>query len=235
MPINIVNNIQNVLARIRAAEAKYHRQPQSVVLLPVSKTHSVESCRLALQAGVNAFGENYLQDALPKIKALADEKVVWHFIGAIQSNKVADIAEHFDWVQSVSRSKIAQLLSEKRSASQSELNICIQLNISQNPNKSGCQIGEMLPLAKFISKLPKLKLRGLMVIPEKCNNFNQECMVFQKTWAIYNSLQAQGFDLDTLSMGMSADLEAAVACGSTMVRVGTDIFGPRALKPGASR
>lgn len=220
----IADNILQVSSRIQAATQAAHRDEHSVQLLAVSKTKPAEALREAHAAGLRDFGENYLQEALGKQLELADLPLIWHFIGPIQSNKTRAIAEHFAWVHSVDRLKIAQRLSEQRPAELPPLNICIQVNVSGEYSKSGCTPADLPALAKAISELPRLKLRGLMAIPEPTEDRAAQDAAF----AAVQSLQASlNLPLDTLSMGMSHDLESAIAMGATWVRIGTALFGAR--------
>lgn len=229
----IAQNLQEVLANIVASEHEAQRAAGSVQLLAVSKTFGPEDVLQAVQAGQLAFGENYLQEALDKIRALAsatptpDQALEWHFIGPIQSNKTRPIAEHFDWVHTVEREKIAQRLSDQRPDGLSPLNICLQVNISGEASKSGAAPDEILALARAVAGMPRLRLRGLMAIPEPETDFTAQRAAFARVRAIYDTLRAQGLALDTLSMGMSADMRAAVLEGATIVRVGSAIFGAR--------
>ena len=220
----IADNVVLVQTRIQAAALAAQRDENSVQLLAVSKTKPAEALREAYAAGIRDFGENYLQEALGKQLELADLPLIWHFIGPIQSNKTRAIAEHFDWVHSVDRLKIAQRLSEQRPADLPPLNICIQVNVSGEASKSGCTPADLPALANAISQLPRLKLRGLMAIPEPTEDRAAQDAAF----AAVQSLQAGlGLPLDTLSMGMSHDLESAIAMGATWVRIGTALFGTR--------
>lgn len=220
----IADNIQLVSSRIRAAALAANRDEHSVQLLAVSKTKPSQDLREAYAAGLRDFGENYLQEALGKQLELADLPLIWHFIGPIQSNKTRAIAEHFAWVHSVDRLKIAQRLSEQRPADLPPLNICIQINVSGEASKSGCTPADLPALASAISALPRLKLRGLMAIPEPTGDRAAQDAAF----AAVQSLQASlNLPLDTLSMGMSHDLESAIAKGATWVRIGTALFGAR--------
>lgn len=224
----IADNIAQVRSRIRAAEQAAHRDENSVQLLAVSKTKPAQALREAYAAGLRDFGENYLQEALGKQAELTDLPLIWHFIGPIQSNKTRAIAEHFDWVHSVDRLKIAQRLSEQRPADLPPLNICIQVNVSGEDSKSGCTAADLPALASAISALPRLKLRGLMAIPEP----TEERAAQDAAFAAVQRLQADlKLPLDTLSMGMSHDLESAIAQGATWVRIGTALFGARDYKP----
>ncbi|HEF4759863.1 TPA: YggS family pyridoxal phosphate-dependent enzyme [Pseudomonas putida] len=220
----IADNISLVSSRIHAAILAAHRDENSVQLLAVSKTKPAQALREAYAAGLRDFGENYLQEALGKQLELADLPLIWHFIGPIQSNKTRAIAEHFDWVHSVDRLKIAQRLSEQRPVDLPPLNICIQVNVSGEASKSGCTPADLPALANAISTLPRLKLRGLMAIPEPTEDRAAQDAAF----AAVQSLQASlNLPLDTLSMGMSHDLESAIAQGATWVRIGTALFGAR--------
>ncbi|VVQ09879.1 YggS family pyridoxal phosphate-dependent enzyme [Pseudomonas fluorescens] len=220
----IADNIFHVGSRIQTATQAAHRPENSVQLLAVSKTKPAEALREAYAAGLRDFGENYLQEALGKQLELADLPLIWHFIGPIQSNKTRAIAEHFDWVHSVDRLKIAQRLSEQRPAELPPLNICIQVNVSGEASKSGCTPDDLPALAAAISALPRLKLRGLMAIPEPTDDRAEQDAAFAAVQKLQASLD---LPLDTLSMGMSHDLESAIAQGATWVRIGTALFGAR--------
>lgn len=220
----IADNIGQVSARIRAAAQAVQRDENSIHLLAVSKTKPAQAVREAYAAGMHEFGENYLQEALGKQAELTDLPLSWHFIGPIQSNKTRAIAENFAWVHSVDRLKIAQRLSEQRPADLAPLNICIQVNVSGEASKSGCTPADLPALANAISALPRLKLRGLMAIPEPTEDRAAQDAAF----ATVRELQASlNLPLDTLSMGMSHDLESAIAQGATWVRIGTALFGAR--------
>lgn len=220
----IADNILQVSSRIQAATQAAHRDEHSVQLLAVSKTKPAAALREAHAAGLRDFGENYLQEALGKQLELADLPLIWHFIGPIQSNKTRAIAEHFAWVHSVDRLKIAQRLSEQRPADLPPLNICIQVNVSGEASKSGCTPADLPALAKAISELPRITLRGLMAIPEPTDDRAEQDAAFAAVQRLQTSLN---LPLDTLSMGMSHDLESAIAHGATWVRVGTALFGAR--------
>ena len=220
----IAGNIARVEARIRAAALAVQRDVTSIHLLAVSKTKPAGALREAHAAGIRDFGENYLQEARAKQLELADLPLCWHFIGPIQSNKTRDIAEHFAWVHSVDRLKIAQRLSEQRPANLPPLNICIQVNVSGEASKSGCTPADLPALAAAISALPRLKLRGLMAIPEPTEDRAEQDAAFAAVRTLQESLN---MGLDTLSMGMSHDLESAIAQGATWVRIGTALFGAR--------
>lgn len=227
MTHSIEFNIAKVRQLIREAEKKYHRDSGSVTLIAVGKRHPASLIREAATAGQLDFGESYLQEALDKQALLRDLPLVWHFIGPIQSNKTRAIAEYFDWVHSVDRIKIARRLSEQRPSHLPPLNICLQVNISAEESKSGFDPEQVGAVAGEISQLPGLKLRGLMAIPRATADFSQQRQSFHQLAEIAGKLRPQHSDLDTLSMGMSGDFEAAIAEGATMVRIGTDIFGPR--------
>ncbi|MBJ2347318.1 MULTISPECIES: YggS family pyridoxal phosphate-dependent enzyme [Pseudomonas] len=220
----IADNIAQVRSRIHAAEQAAQRAAGSVQLLAVSKTKPAQALREAYAAGLRDFGENYLQEALGKQAELTDLPLIWHFIGPIQSNKTRAIAEHFDWVHSVDRLKIAQRLSEQRPAELPPLNICIQVNVSGEASKSGCTPTDLPALAKAIAALPHLTLRGLMAIPEPTDDRAEQDAAFAAVQRLQASLD---LPLDTLSMGMSHDLESAIAQGATWVRIGTALFGAR--------
>ncbi len=220
----IAENIAKVGARIREAAQASQRNFADIGLLAVSKTKPADAIREAHAVGVRDFGENYLQEALEKQTQLADLPLIWHFIGPIQSNKTRPIAEHFDWVHSVDRLKIAQRLSEQRPAHLPALNICLQVNISGEDSKSGCSPEELTALARAVVALPNLRLRGLMAIPEPTDDVAAQHAAFARLRQLRDEL---ALNLDTLSMGMSHDLEAAIAEGATWVRIGTALFGAR--------
>ncbi|MEI7784412.1 MAG: YggS family pyridoxal phosphate-dependent enzyme [Betaproteobacteria bacterium] len=235
---SIATQLEQVRKRIDKACESAGRDPRSVTLLAVSKTFGPEAVIEAVQAGQRAFGENYVQEGVEKIAALArwaaeqpaPPALQWHCIGPLQSNKSRPVAEHFDWVHSVDRLKIAQRLSEQRPPELAPLQVCLQVNIDGGTNKSGVAPAEALALALQVQELPRLVLRGLMTVPEPSEDAAQTLAVHQQARALFDRLNASGRlhrPLDTLSMGMSADLEPAVAAGSTMVRVGTAIFGGR--------
>ena len=214
-------------ARIGEIERRYRREPGSVTLLAVSKTKPAQAVRSAVAAGQGAFGENHLQDAMTKVDALGGQGVSWHFIGAVQSNKTRPIAEHFDWVHSIERARIATRLSAQRPTGRGPLDVCIEVDVSGEDTKSGVPPSEVEPLARLIRELPGLRLRGLMAIPRPAEDFEAQRIPFRQLREILDDLNAKGFGLDTLSMGMTGDLEAAIAEGATIVRIGTAIFGPR--------
>ena len=223
----IADNLHRVHDRIAAACAGAHRDVNEITLLAVSKTFAPEAVREAFAAGQTAFGENYIQEAVEKIALLRDLALQWHCIGPIQSNKTRLVAAHFDWAHTVDRLKTAQRLSEQRPDGMAPLQVCIQVNIDGGASKSGVSPQEVLPLARQVAQLPRINLRGLMTIPEPAPDFAAQVALHLRAKALFDELRRAGLALDTLSMGMTADLEAAIAAGSTMVRVGTAIFGAR--------
>ena len=229
----IAAKLQHVRARIATACQQAGRNVQDVTLLAVSKTFGPEAVRAAAAAGQRDFGENYIQEGVDKIAALADLRgqLRWHCIGPIQSNKTRLVAEQFDWAHGIDRLKTAERLSAQRPPGLPPLNLCLQVNIDGGPTKSGVAPAEALALAQAVAALPRLRLRGLMTIPDPAPDFEAARAVHASARALFDQLNAAGLGLDTLSMGMSDDLEAAVAAGSTMVRVGSAIFGTRAVKP----
>ena len=230
--MSIAYHLQNVFQRINDAVEQNNRITHPVTLLAVSKTHAISKIEQAYRAGQRDFGENHLQEAMAKIAALSNYDICWHYIGPVQSNKTAKIAENFDWVHSVDRLKIARRLSEQRPSDAKPLNICIQVNISAEENKSGVNPEQLLELITQIQPLERIKVRGLMSIPAKTEDIALQHQAFNKMRQLFKDLQSIFPHLDTLSMGMSADLEVAIAEGSTLVRIGTDIFGAR-NKPGS--
>ncbi len=223
----IADNLHAVVQRIAQASALAGRPVDSVRLLAVSKTFAAEAVQQAFDAGQRAFGENYIQEAVEKITALEGLPIEWHCIGPIQSNKTRLVAEHFQWVHTVDRLKIAQRLSDQRPLRLPPLQVCIQVNVDGGPNKSGVLPQEVHALAHAVAALPRLQLRGIMCIPEPAPDFAAAREVFLTAQRVFYALVAEGLPLDTLSMGMSGDLDAAIAGGSTMVRVGSAIFGAR--------
>lgn len=229
----IASSLISVKQHIASAEAASGRPVGSVKLLAVSKTHPAESLAEAFSAGQRAFGESYLQEALAKQAALASLPIEWHFIGPIQSNKTRPIAEQFAWVHSVDRAKIADRLSAQRPADAPPLQVCLQVNISGEASKSGAAPDDLPALAAHVMSLPGLRLRGLMAIPEETEDVEKQRAQFHALRELFEMLKQQGYELDTLSMGMSGDMEAAIAEGSTLVRVGTAVFGARPRKEAA--
>ena len=222
----IADRLQQIIERIHAAERRAGRSNDVVALVAVSKTQPAQAIRQAAAAGQQAFGENYLQEALAKQDALSDlPGLIWHFIGPIQSNKTRQISERFDWVHTVDRLRIAERLSQQRPADRPPLNVCLQVNVSGEASKSGVPLAELPELAAAVVRLPRLRLRGLMTIPAPVTGLEQQRIPFQILREAMAALALPG--LDTLSMGMSDDLEAAILEGATLVRVGTALFGPR--------
>jgi pyridoxal phosphate enzyme (YggS family) len=225
--INLANNLNAVRQQIAQIAQQHQRNSDEICLVAVSKTRSVQEIRTVAALGQLHFGENYVQESVDKIAEITDIELVWHFIGPIQKNKTKLIAENFSWVHSVDRDSVAIRLNNQRPPTLPALNICLQINIDNEDSKSGITPAELLPLAETIQQLPNLKLRGLMAIPSASLEFDQQSTAFQKMAHLLAELKQHGMKVDTLSMGMSNDYEAAIACGSTMVRIGTAIFGPR--------
>jgi len=223
----VASNLATVTARVRAAEREAGRPQGSVNLLAVSKTKPISHIEAAVAAGQRAFGENYAQEAVDKAMALASLQLEWHFIGPVQSNKTRSLASHMDWVHTVDREKIARRLSEQRPAHLGPLNVCLQVNISGENTKAGLQPNQLKELAGIVSVLPNLRLRGLMAIPAPAISEDGRREPHKALAQLFMQLQEQHPGIDTLSMGMSGDLEAAITEGATIVRIGTDIFGPR--------
>ncbi|MCP8899937.1 YggS family pyridoxal phosphate-dependent enzyme [Gilvimarinus xylanilyticus] len=226
----IDEKLANVTARLRRAAQSVHRNSEDITLIAVSKMQGAEKIREAYACGLRSFGENYLQEALDKQTQLSElSDIEWHFIGPIQSNKTRAIAEHFNWVHSVDRLKVARRLAEQRPEGLPALNICLQVNVDAESSKAGVSLDELPVLAAEVAALPGLNLRGLMAIPAKSDNYDTQCRAFTEVRNALQQLRTQLPDvpLDTLSMGMSGDLEAAIASGATMVRIGTDLFGAR--------
>jgi pyridoxal phosphate enzyme (YggS family) len=224
---NMRKNLNRVREQIVKAASAYKRKPDSILLLAVSKKKPATDIRQAWELGQRDFGENYLQEALQKVEELKDLDITWHFIGAIQSNKTRNIAEAFDWAHCIDRAKIARRLSEQRPPDLGPLNVCIQVNIDHESSKAGIELAELPELANAIHQLPGIRLRGLMTIPAPLESFDLQRSAFAKLANALESLRQQGIDCDTLSMGMTQDMEAAIAEGSTLVRIGTAIFGER--------
>lgn len=229
--LTLKNRLLSLEKLIQTTEIQFNRPRKSVVLLAVSKTWPASMLRELAEAGQLRFGENYLQEALTKISALSDLNLEWHFIGPIQSNKTKDIAENFDWVHTVDRLKIARRLAAQRPTDLAPLNICIQVNIDNETTKSGIDATELMPFAAEISQLPNLNLRGIMIIPAKTDKVELQQASFHKARVLFDQLRTIYPAIDTLSMGMSTDMALAIAEGSTMVRVGSALFGQRATTP----
>jgi pyridoxal phosphate enzyme (YggS family) len=223
----IAANLQGVISRIEKSAREAGRDPRDIVLVAVTKTFGPDAIRAAHAAGQRDFGESYVQEALEKIPGLADLDLVWHFIGPIQSNKTRPIAESFAWVHSVDRVKIAERLSAQRPAALPPLQVCIEVNVSGEATKAGVAPEEVRAIAKAVSRMARIRLRGLMAIPEPTEDAALQRKRFESLRELRDTLNRDGLALDTLSMGMSDDFEAAIAAGSTIVRVGTAIFGPR--------
>jgi len=228
----ITQGIDNIRKRVTDSALSCGRKPAEIKLIAVSKTRPADDIRYAYDHGQKYFGESYCQEAIEKIEELKDCAIEWHFVGPIQSNKTRLIASHFDWVHSVDRLKIARRLNEQRPPHLPPLNICLQVNISGESSKSGLHPDELLATARSISALPRLRLRGLMAIPARTNDTQQQLKTFTAIATAQDQLIAQGLTLDSLSMGMSDDLEAAIMAGATMVRVGSAIFGKRVMGKG---
>ncbi len=225
---SIEHNLQQVRERIAAAAKRCGRAPEEITLLAVSKTKPVSAIHEAVAAGQRAFGENYVQEGVEKVTALADyPDLQWHFIGPLQSNKSRLVAEHFAWCHTVDRARIAQRLNDQRPADLAPLNVLIQVNISDENSKSGIMLEAIPPLAELIATLPRLRLRGLMAIPAPEQDYARQLAVCQRMADAFHALQQDYPDVDTLSLGMSDDMDAAIAAGSTMVRIGTAVFGAR--------
>ncbi len=219
--------LQETRTRIASAAIRYGRPADSVGLVAISKSQPAEALRALAEMGQRDFGENYLQEAMPKLTALADRDLIWHFTGQLQSNKTRTVAEHFAWVHTLDRERIALRLHEQRPHHSPVLNVCIQVRLVDEPGKGGVPPEETFALASRIRELPRLKLRGLMCIPPPSHTFEAQRAWFERLAECAHELSSRGFDLDTLSMGMSDDLEAAIAAGATWVRIGTALFGPR--------
>lgn len=223
----LIDNWSATRARISSAALRYGRAPESVTLLAISKGQPAEALRRIAALGQRDFGENYLQEALAKMDALEDQRLTWHFTGQIQGNKTRPIAERFAWVHTVDRERIAVRLDEQRPAHLPPLNICVQVSLAHETGKGGVEPAALEALATRVRELPRLRLRGLMCIPPHRDSFEEQLALFQQLSALRDELTARGFELDTLSMGMTADLDAAIAAGATCVRIGTAIFGAR--------
>ena len=227
----IADCVGAVRERIAAAERRFDRAPGSVTLVAVAKTKPASLVREAWAAGQHQFGENFVQEAVEKLDELSQLSgpggIEWHFVGAIQANKSRTVAERFDWVHTVDRLRIARRLNDQRPAFLPPLNVCLQVNVSGESSKAGVRAEEAADLAAAVAELPRLRLRGLMTIPRPCTGFDEQRGALRPLVEVYERLRGDGLALDTLSMGMTDDLEAAVAEGATMVRIGTAVFGPR--------
>lgn len=219
--------MEAVMERVRRAEGMYGRTPGSVTVIAVGKRHSVAALRALHDAGQRNFGENYVQEGIGKMEQLAGLELTWHYVGALQSNKSRGVAEHFDWVHTVDRLKVAERLSRQRPGDLAPLQLCIQVNVSGEPQKAGCPPEEVQALTERIAELPRVRLRGLMALPEPAEEFEAQRRPFARLRELLEACTQAGYGMDTLSMGMSADLEAAIAEGATHLRVGTALFGPR--------
>ena len=224
---NLRDNWTKTRTRIASAAMQSARLCDSIGLVAISKGHPASALRQLAGFGQRDFGENYLQEALPKLQELADLGLTWHFTGQLQGNKTRTVAEHFDWVHTLDRERIAVRLNEQRPHFAPPLNICVQVSLEDEPGKGGVPLAEVLPLAQSVAALPKLKLRGLMCIPPPRDNFAEQRALFEQLAECQRHLIAAGLAVDTLSMGMSSDLEAAIAAGATWVRIGTALFGER--------
>jgi pyridoxal phosphate enzyme (YggS family) len=224
---DLKDNLNNVRSRVDKAALAHGIDPSEIQILAVSKRHSADTIRALHALGQVAFGENVVQEALLKIGELGNLELEWHFIGPVQSNKTRDIAGHFDWVHSIDREKVLKRLSQQRDPALSPLNVCIQINIDNEPQKAGVTPEGAVKLAEMAIQLPQINLRGLMAIPRPGQDIDDPSNSFYRMAKLFGDFRAQEFNLDTLSMGMSADLEAAVAAGSTMLRIGTDLMGRR--------
>ncbi len=220
-------NLQQVRLEMSAAERQFGREPGSVKLLAVSKTRAADDVLALAQLGVTDFGENYVQEALAKIEQLSGYSLTWHFIGPIQSNKCRQIATHFDWVHSVDRIRVAERLNAARPPELPPLNICIQVNVDAEPTKSGVAPDEVEELAEQLRQYPRLALKGLMALPAPADDFNTQRRAFRKLRNLHEQLITKGYRFDTLSMGTTHDMQAAIAEGATIIRIGTALFGPR--------
>lgn len=225
--IRVTENLSSIRDLLTTAAHEANRDPASIELLAVSKTHPLDSILAAAAAGQRDFGENYVQEGLEKIAACPRDDLVWHFIGHLQSNKTRLTAEHYDWVHTVDNLKIARRLSEQRPDELGELNVCLQVNIDNEPGKSGAKVDEIPGLAAAVAELPGLRLRGLMCLPAIRSDFDAQREPFARLRELAQSVSESGIDLDTLSMGMTDDYRAAIFEGATIVRIGTAIFGPR--------
>jgi len=231
-PEALQHRFEQVRERIGSAAVRFGRALDSINLIAISKSQSVEAMQVLVRSGQRDFGENYIQEALPKLTALRDPPLTWHFTGQLQANKTRDVAEHFQWVHTVDRERIAVRLNQQRPQHAPPLNVCIQVRLADEPGKGGIEAAQLFELAQRIGQLPRLRLRGLMCVPPPAERFELQRAAFQRLAALLQLLGEQpaapNFQLDALSMGMSEDLEAAIAAGATWLRIGTALFGPRA-------
>ena len=225
--IGVTENLRKIRDLLTQAALEAGREPRAVRLLAVSKKQPAARVVEAAAAGQREFGENQAGEGVDKIRAVADGTLIWHFIGHLQSNKSRAVAEHFDWVHSVDRLKIARRLSEQRPAERGDLNVCLQINVDEEASKSGIAADDVAELARAVASLPRLRLRGLMCLPRIREGLDAQRVPFARLRELAETLRGQGIELDTLSMGMSADFRAAIAEGATIVRIGTAVFGPR--------
>jgi pyridoxal phosphate enzyme (YggS family) len=224
---HLLNRLDEIRTRIASAAMHCGRSPDSVALVAISKGQPAAAVRRLASGGQLVFGENYVQEAVPKLTELADLDLTWHFTGQLQTNKTRIVAEHFDWVHTLDRERIAVRLSEQRPADRPPLNICIQIKLADEPGKAGIEPAAAATLAEAVQALPRLRLRGLMCIPPPCKSPAEQLALFTQLASCRDQLSERGLQLDTLSMGMSSDMEAAIQAGSTMVRIGTALFGER--------
>jgi len=223
----IKNNYQEIRRQLSATAQASHRSLEDITILAISKTRSVDEILQAFEAGCHCFGESYIKEAIPKINALEKKPIKWHFVGPIQSNKTQYIAKYFNWVHSVDREKAAKRINDQRPANLPLINVCIQVNVSGESTKSGVNLDDLASLADYIMTLPRLKLRGLMALPQKTSDNRAQRQAFHTLYTAMEELNLKGLALDTLSMGMSNDWPAAVKEGATIIRIGTGLFGPR--------
>jgi len=225
--LDIKNRYEEICRRLVATSQNCQRSPSEVEILAISKSRSIEEILAVFTAGCRSFGESYVAEAIPKIRALAHKPITWHFVGPIQSNKTQLIAQNFHWVHSIDREKVAKRINDQRPANLPLINVCIQVNVSGEASKSGVKFDKLSGLADFIMTQPRLQLRGLMALPKKTSDDNLQRLAFEALYNAKEELNLAGLALDTLSMGMSDDWPAAVMEGATIIRIGTGLFGPR--------
>jgi len=228
----IKNQYQEICRQLSETAQRCHRSQDDIIILAISKTRCVDEILEAFEAGCHCFGESYIKEAIPKISALEHKPIEWHFVGPIQSNKTQYIAKYFNWVHSVDRKKAAKRINDQRPANLPLINVCIQVNVSGEATKSGVNVDELVALADYIMTLPRLKLRGLMALPQKTGDKEAQRQAFHRLTTAMEELNLKGLALDTLSMGMSNDWPAAVMEGATIIRIGTGLFGPRHASSG---